>query len=250
MISLRDYPAMREEKWQAQMKKSVASSEIASDAQLVRPIDLDARLPGTCVGTFDVVDATVDGDFELEEEPVVVVDEPPLPPLLPVEVVWGVPLLALGFVVGLVLAVELPGALSVAGLSVEFSVSVAPSDEVSLARGGDVFVVAAGGGGELVVMGLGFVCVFGDACVVDCTGGGEFCCDCGAELCWTGCGWASIAWQKLMNCANLGSRYALVVIFVCPMFAAMQLLQSVYEMLNGEPATQRAGDLPTACASR
>jgi len=100
------------------------------------------------------------------------------------------------------------------------------------------------------VIGLGVVCVFDGACVVDCTGGGELCCDCGAELCWTGWGRASVAWQKLMNCANLGSRYALVDILVCPLFSLMQLLQSVYEMLNGDPAAQRAGDLPTACASR
>lgn len=100
------------------------------------------------------------------------------------------------------------------------------------------------------MMGLGFVCVFGGACVVDANGGGELCCDCGAELCCTGWGSASRAWQKLMNWANLGSRYSLVVLLVWPPFSLMQLLQSVYEVLKGEPAAQRAGDLPTACASR
>lgn len=99
----------------------------------------------------------------------------------------------------------------------------------------------------MVVILFGFVLVFGDACVVDCTGGAELCSGCGVELC---CGRASKAWQKLMNCANLGSRYVLVVAFVWPLFATMQALQSVYEILKGEPAAQRAGDLPTACASR
>lgn len=110
--------------------------------------------------------------------------------------------------------------------------------------------VVPDGEGDAVVIGLGFVRVFGDACVVDCTEGAVFWSDCGAELCCTGCGWASKAWQKLTNWANLGSRYVLVVAFVWPLFATMQALQSEYDWLKGEPAAQRAGDLPTASASR
>ena len=43
------------------MTKRAANSDTASEAQLVCPRDLDARLPGICVGERVVVGGTVDG---------------------------------------------------------------------------------------------------------------------------------------------------------------------------------------------
>jgi hypothetical protein len=52
---------------------------MTNEVQLVRPIDLGARLPPTAEGTRDVVDDTVVGLLEVVAGLVVTVGAPPLP---------------------------------------------------------------------------------------------------------------------------------------------------------------------------
>ncbi len=72
---------------ETQKKRSAASTDRTSEAKLARSIDLGAKLPGTCDGTRVVVEGTVDVDLELEDELVVVLEDPPPPSVgvLPVD---------------------------------------------------------------------------------------------------------------------------------------------------------------------